>query len=197
MEYFDIYDPDGTVTGKIKERSLVHRDGDLHAAVHLFIIRDDPGGGYSILFQMRSYSKDSFPGQLDTSCAGHLSAGDDFVTGAVRECKEELGLDITPSDLEFLYDLRIDDDTVFYGEPFRNHELVKVFRIKGDIDIDRLTYQKEEIEFLEWMDMKTAFEKLLARDGDICIFPASFDILYHIFYPDDPRHLEDLPAVHK
>ena len=30
MEYFDIRTPDGKVTGKIKERSLVHRDGDLH-----------------------------------------------------------------------------------------------------------------------------------------------------------------------
>ena len=29
MEYFDIRTPDGKVTGKIKERSLVHRDGDL------------------------------------------------------------------------------------------------------------------------------------------------------------------------
>ena len=196
MEYFDIYNPDGTKTGITKERSLVHRDGDLHAAVHMFIIRDDPDGGHSILFQMRSFHKDSFPGQLDTTSAGHLSAGDDFLTGATRECKEELGLDIGPEDLQFLYDLRIDDDTVFYGKPFRNHELVKVYRLMKSVDIDDLTFDKDEVEYFQWMDMKTAFEKLLARDGDICIFPASYDILYHLFYPDDERHLEDLPAVH-
>lgn len=39
MEYFDIRTPDGKVTGKIKERSLVHRDGDLHGTSHIWLVR--------------------------------------------------------------------------------------------------------------------------------------------------------------
>ena len=196
MELFDIYNPDGTRTGVTKERSLVHRDGDLHAAVHIFFIRDDPDGSHQLLLQMRSYSKDSFPGQLDTSCAGHLSAGDDFIIGAMRECREEMGLDITESDLEFLYDMRIDDDTVFYGEPFRNHELVKVFRAKIPVNIEDIVFAEDEIEFFTWMDLRDVFDKVMRETGEICIYPPGLDKLYHIFYPDDERHLTARAAVH-
>ena len=39
MEYFDILNEDGTRTGKIKERNHVHRDGDLHGSVIIYILR--------------------------------------------------------------------------------------------------------------------------------------------------------------
>ena len=39
MEFFDIRNPDGSLTGRVKERNLVHRDGDLHGTVHIFIVR--------------------------------------------------------------------------------------------------------------------------------------------------------------
>lgn len=39
-EYFDILNPDGTPTGKIKERNAVHHDGDLHGSVHIWLFRD-------------------------------------------------------------------------------------------------------------------------------------------------------------
>lgn len=183
MEYFDILNPDGTKTGQIKQRELVHRDGDLHAAVHIFIMRKTPAG-YDVLLQKRSRHKDSFPGRLDTSSAGHLSAGDDFVTGAVRECKEELGLDISPLELQFLFDLRIDGETTFYNKPFKNHELVRVYRLLRDVNIQDLTLQQEEIESVCWMDMTLARQKLQARDGDLCIYPREYEQLYHMFYPD-------------
>ena len=39
-EYFDILNPDGTPTGKIKERNAVHHDGDLHGSVHIWLFRE-------------------------------------------------------------------------------------------------------------------------------------------------------------
>ncbi|MGI5887907.1 MAG: NUDIX hydrolase [Oscillospiraceae bacterium] len=196
MEYFDIRNPDGSVTGRIKERSLVHRDGDLHGSVHIFIIRDNRDGTHDVLLQRRSYHKDSYPGQLDTSCAGHLSAGDDYITGAIRECREELGLSIKESDLRLILEFRLDSDTEFYGKPFRNHEFVKVYRLMKPVEMEDLKFQKEEIEELEWMDIRDVFEKIYSNTGEICIYPPEADMLYHLFYPSDQRHIARKDAIH-
>ena len=91
MEYFDIRTPDGKVTGKIKERSLVHRDGDLHGTSHIWLVRKNTENAWEVLLQKRSACKDSHPGEYDISSAGHLPAGQDFLESALRELEEELG----------------------------------------------------------------------------------------------------------
>ena len=97
-EYFDILDENGNKTGERKLRSEVHRDGDWHRAVHIWIINQNG----EVLLQRRSPNKDSNPNMLDISCAGHLSAGDESLEGAIRELKEELGLDVRPNELQFI-----------------------------------------------------------------------------------------------
>ena len=37
MELFDVIDEDGNKTGQVKERGVAHRDGTLHATVHIWI----------------------------------------------------------------------------------------------------------------------------------------------------------------
>ena len=39
---------------------------------------------------------------LDISSAGHLIAGDDSLSGAIRELKEKLNIDVQPSELHFI-----------------------------------------------------------------------------------------------
>lgn len=91
-ELFDVIDEDGHPTGIVKRRADVHRDGDWHRAVHVWIIGADDGEPF-ILFQRRSSGKDTWPDMLDVTVGGHLRAGES-VTGALREVEEELG--ITP-----------------------------------------------------------------------------------------------------
>ena len=91
-EYLDIVDGEGEPTGRTKARSLVHRDGDLHRTSHVWIARRK-GGRLQLLLQKRSRNKDSHPGCYDISSAGHIPAGSDFEDSALRELKEELGVD--------------------------------------------------------------------------------------------------------
>ena len=90
-DLFEILNEDGSPTGITKKRALVHRDGDLHGASHIFVTRLHQGR-IQVLLQKRSQDKDSFPGWLDTSSAGHLDPGETFDQGAERELSEELGL---------------------------------------------------------------------------------------------------------
>ena len=54
-------------------RSAVHRDGDYHRAVHVWIYAEST---QELLLQRRADCKDSWPGLWDISSAGHISAGD-------------------------------------------------------------------------------------------------------------------------
>ena len=102
MEYLDIRNEDGSLTGRVKERSLAHRDGDLHGTAHVWLVRKNCLGRWEVLLQKRSADKDSFPGVYDVSSAGHLPAGEDFRKSAVRELKEELGISAGPEQLSFI-----------------------------------------------------------------------------------------------
>ena len=90
-ECFALRREDGSLTGEIKLRALVHRDGDLHGASHVFLARLR-GERAELLLQKRSAQKDSFPGLYDISAAGHLDPGEDFAAAARRELAEELGV---------------------------------------------------------------------------------------------------------
>ena len=39
-EMFPLCDEEGNFTGELKERSAVHRDGDLHGGSHIWIMED-------------------------------------------------------------------------------------------------------------------------------------------------------------
>lgn len=96
-ELFDVVTSQGEPTGRTKRRSDVHRDGDWHRAVHVWItgIADD---GAFLTFQRRSLAKDTWPGRLDATVGGHYRAGEGLEE-TLRETEEEIGLTVDLSDL--------------------------------------------------------------------------------------------------
>ncbi len=88
MEYFDILDKNGRKTGKTKLRKEVHKDGDWHGSVDIWILNDKK----EILLQKRAKDKDSFPSLWELSCSGHIAAGEKNIKAAIRELEEEVGI---------------------------------------------------------------------------------------------------------
>lgn len=56
---------------------------------------------------------------LDISSAGHLQAGDNSLSGVIRELKEELNLDVKPEELQFIKTLK---RSLKYTATFVNNE---------------------------------------------------------------------------
>ena len=178
MEFFDLRNPDGSITGVIKERSLVHRDGDLHGTVHIFIVRESKQDkGYEVLLQMRSIEKDSFPGCYDISSAGHLSAGQTYLQAALRELEEELGIQADEEDLHFMGYHEGFCQEEFYGKPFRNHEISAVYVYQKEIDASQLRLQPEEVESVRWFSFEECLERAQMGDKSYCLFADEMEML--------------------
>lgn len=168
MEALEIFNEDGFGTGIYKNRSAVHRDGDLHGSAHVWVVREgERWGDFFVLLQKRSPDKDAFPNCFDTSCAGHVAQGETFESTALRELEEELG--IVPKDaLTFLFDQRVGWESQFHGKTFVNNEINRVFLLYApNVDVSR--FQKEEITGLFWQNAADVLSKLRAGDERYCI----------------------------
>lgn len=155
-ERFDLINPDGTLTGVSKARSLVHRDGDLHRSTHIWVMtQENPP---ALLLQKRSMAKDTFPGRWDVSAAGHITAGDVSLPSAERELMEELGISVTAATdgttnvavwLEKAFEAHACNrgETEKHGK-FIDNELQDVYILRRDTDVTlhELVLQKEEVE---------------------------------------------------
>ena len=151
MEYFDVVDQNGIPTGEVVERKQAHREGIPHRTSHVWIVRKKEGR-VQILLQKRCKDKDSFPGCYDISSAGHIPAGVDFIPSALRELKEELGVEAEPEQLLDCGIYRKIIDEVFHGELFHDRQVSRVFLLWLDREAEQFTVQKEEIDEVCWFD---------------------------------------------
>ena len=140
MELIDVLDARGLATGRTKPKPDVHRDGDWHRAVHIWILTPDD----RILVQRRASVKENNPGLWDVSCAGHIAAGEPAVDAAIREASEELGLDLEPGELRPLATLR--QSSVLNGGTYIDNEIHEIFVVRRDVDLESLHLQAEEVE---------------------------------------------------
>jgi isopentenyl-diphosphate Delta-isomerase len=140
MELIDVLNTAGAPTGQKKPKSEVHRDGDWHRAVHVWIVGSDG----RVLLQRRSVRKENNPGLWDVSAAGHISAGEGAVESAIREVEEELGLRLDPSELRHVTTLT--DSSVLNDGRYIDNEFHEIFVVYRDVDLGELTLQETEVD---------------------------------------------------
>ena len=126
-ELFDIVTWRGEPTGVRKRRLDVHRDGDWHSAIHVWVVGQRSGAGF-LLLQRRGPGKDTQPGALDVTVGGHLGAGETWREG-LREAEEEIGLGVTERDVAFAGIRRAIFET---DSGIRDHEIQRVFFARND-----------------------------------------------------------------
>ena len=59
LELLDLLDENGELSGQVRERTLVHLNGDWHRTSHVWVVRRRGDGGHDLLLQKRSRGKDS------------------------------------------------------------------------------------------------------------------------------------------
>lgn len=162
-ELLDVLDANGSKTGQTKPRHLVHRDGDWHRAVDIWLVNPERG----ILLQRRVANKDSWPNRWDISCGGHLSAGDDPLAGAMRELFEELGLIVQPENLHFLLTTK----TSSHPAPdFINNSFNDLYIYYTDRELKDFVMQTSEISELKYVS-PDELKSLVAQDNSETLVP--------------------------
>lgn len=150
MELLDIVDEFGEPTGETVEREEAHLKGIRHRTSHLWLINLE-GETPKILLQIRSKTKDSYPGCYDISSAGHIPAGFGFKESAIRELNEELGVTLTEDKLTQLGKRKFEYEAVFNGKYFHDNQISNVYIAEVPLDV-KIVHQESELEGTEWMD---------------------------------------------
>ncbi len=168
MEYLDVVDEKGQPTGVTVSRDAAHRDGIRHRTAHVWVVRKSRTG-YDILLQKRSMEKESFPGFYDTSSAGHIPAGEEPLSSALRELAEELGIEAEPGQLMFAGTFLNQYEEKFHGKLFRDNEVTTVFVYIQPVEISTLVLQKSEVDAVRWFDLEDVWEEVQQSRERFCM----------------------------
>ncbi len=143
-ELWDVYDENRNLTGRIHRRGEPMAPGDYHLVVHVWMLNSQG----EFLLTKRSPNK-GFPNVWE-STGGSALAGDDSLTAALREVKEETGLVLDPSGGERILFARKEDylrDVWLFRQDF---DLADVVLQPGET-VDKMYADKQTILQL-WQD---------------------------------------------
>ena len=149
-EYTDLYDENKNLTGeklfREKGTKLIVPKGK-YSVVVLAFIENSKG---EFLFQMTSKRKKN----VWATTGGHVKSGQTSKEAIIEEIEEELGIDINEDEVKLF-------KTYKYDDAFKD-----VFYIKKDIDINSLTYQEDEVEYVKYLT-KDEILDLINNNGNI------------------------------
>jgi isopentenyl-diphosphate delta-isomerase len=148
MEYLDIVDKNDNVIGKGTRKS-VHKKHQIHRGVHVFVVNTQG----EILIQKRSHKKDYYPGFYDASVGAQVLSGENYKKAALRELKEELGIEAVALKKICKYKS--------FSDRQREIRTLFVTKHEGPFNID-----KGEVEKVEFKSVEEIKELIGSREVD-------------------------------
>ena len=158
-ELWQVYAPNGeAILGEGWESALDNpektgSDAIVGVAV-VFLYRHNSDGELELLWQKRSDEIDRYPGYYDISAGGHINLGETIVEGAIRECYEEIGAEISPSDLQFAF-----------TKPFNKNRFAWIFMVDWTGKPNEFHFDDNEVSEVKWVahGETEAFRKKYAK----------------------------------
>ncbi len=160
-ELFDVCDAEGRPLGHSKPRQVVHRDGDWHRSVHVWVVLACEAVP-TVVLQRRSLTKDTHPGKVDVSVAGHVKAGE-TVADALRETEEEIGLAVSLADVARLGIRR----QAHVREGYADREVQEVFLVVTARTLESLRPDPEEVLGLLAVPLDTALGLVVGQREEV------------------------------
>lgn len=159
-EIIDIYNPETLEkTSEVISKNSAHKLGIWHGSIHLIIVNKEKT---KALFQQRASSKDLYPNMWDIAVGGHVAAKETEAYACRRELEEELGLKYDDKEILFIkkYKEELSNKTI------NSKEIVSMFILYKDIDINNIKLQKEEVKNIKWLT-KEEINKLIQEKKTI------------------------------
>ena len=137
-EIWDLFDASGRKTGRTMRRGEEVPAGLYHLGVHIWPVNSR--GEW--LIQQRAATVQWKP-NLWAVTGGSAVSGEDAMTAARRELREELGYDAAECEMQQIACLR------------RTNSFCNVFIIRIDCPAESFSLQKEEVRAVRWCDRQT------------------------------------------
>lgn len=153
MELWDIYDENKQKTGRTMERNDWHmKPGDFHLTV-LGVLKRPDG---KFLITRRREDKEWAPGHWEVP-GGGVRAGESSLDAAIREVKEETGIDVSAADGGYAFTYkRVNPEE-------RNNYFVDIYRFVLDFDEIDVNVQEKEVAGFALADIDEI--KAIAAEG--------------------------------
>ena len=158
-EKWQVYAPNGEpISGEGWDAALgnpeVTGSDKIVGVAVVFLYRKIDDGEIELLWQKRSEYVDRYPGDYDISAGGHINLGESIVEGAVRECREEIGAEITAEDLYFVT-----------MRPFNKNRFAWVFLVDWTGREDSFHFDDNEVSEVKWVPLREVdeFKKKYAK----------------------------------
>ena len=178
MELVDIYNNRHENLNYQKERKELV-SGEYRLSCFIWVINDED----KILLQQRLANAKKMPNMWGTTAGGAL-AGETSLEAATRELKEELGIEATKEELEFI------------GSYKRINDYVEVWLCKKNIDINDLKLEETEVQDAKWFSIKE-FETMINNGTGINSGYDIFKIYYETFYNKHYEIIDSKPVLVK
>ena len=150
-EIWDLYDENRELIGRDHVRGEQLPIDGYHLVVHVWI-RNSKG---EYLISQRSANRPTYP--LMWECVGgSVVKGEDSLLGAIREVKEEVGVDLNPENGQVLF---TKTRKIIDGKIFNDIMDVWLFEYDGEVDLGNAT--TDEVAQVTWMNreqIKELFE---------------------------------------
>lgn len=154
MELWDLYNENRELTGQDHIRGEKLPDGCFHLVVHVWI-RNSQG---QYLISQRAANRPTFPLMWET-VGGSVLKGENSLQGALREVKEEVGIDLSETGRVLFTKVR----KVIDGKRFNDILDVWLFEYDGEASLTQAT--TEEVAQAKWLSREQI--KVLYEGGQL------------------------------
>lgn len=182
-EFFDVLNEKGEYTGRIESREICHKEGLWHKAVAMFVINSKN----QVLLQKRSAKKKLWPNTWDITAGGHVDAGEFGFQAIIRECKEELGIELTKNDITFIGATTSVNEK---GDIINKH-FNEFYIVNAEVDINKLELQEDETSEVKWVEKEEIVERIKDNRRGITDKEGCWDYLLKYYEWLEAQNKED------
>lgn len=141
MEYWDLYTKNRIKTNKRHLRGNKISQDFYHVVVHVWLVKEQ-----KILITQRN--EDSYRSPLKWECTcGSVLSGENSIDAAIREVKEEVGIDLDKNDGRLITSFRRE---LVEGKRLNDFIDVYAFKVENDYSLSKAT--TKEVNACKWIE---------------------------------------------